>query len=176
MLTAFQAIGPLELRHLKAMGAINPALVGLGMRGPYLGIARAESVDGRLWAPSADGKRSIIVPAHDEEGALCDLIAFRSDKPLAWLGRTGAAWCLGADCLSDYLMDGALVRLRATPLDWLKAGGHGLCVVDWSAPEVRQLSHLANIDCPDARLASRLRSAIAATMPRISIGELQHAA
>jgi hypothetical protein len=71
------------------------------------------------------------------------------------------------------------VRLWASPLDWLRADCDGLCILDWSAPEVLELARLPSIRCQDKLLAERLREALSRPyrLPIITFGqELRDAA
>ena len=65
------------------------------------------------------------------------------------------------------------MRLWASPLDWLRADRNGLCILDWSAPEVLNLSRLRRIRCQDYILSEKLKEALSRPyrLPEITYGE-----
>jgi hypothetical protein len=153
------AATPLLLRRLQALGVSRPTVAQMGARHYFGGSARVIDIDDGLYAPSNEGAPHLVLPVF-EDGELVDLVAFSSGQPLAWLLRLGCGWSLG-------LLDGferhswePEVRLWASPLDWLRADRDGLCVLDWSAPEVLELARLPNIRCQDKHLAERLKEAL----------------
>ena len=150
---------PLLLQRLKTLGVPWSTIANMGARHFFGGSTRAVDTEDGLYAPSQDGAPHLILPVF-EDGELVDLVAFRSEQPLAWLLRLGVGWSLG-------LLDGferhgweQEVRLWASPLDWLRADCDGLCILDWSAPEVINLASLPNIRCQDEHLAERLKVAL----------------
>ncbi|MCA1653678.1 MAG: hypothetical protein ABR588_05965 [Sphingomicrobium sp.] len=166
------AAHPLLLRRLQALGVPWSTIAHMGDRHFFGGTSRAIAIDDGLYAPSCDGAPHLILPVF-EDGELVDLVAFTSEQPLAWLLRIGVGWSLG-------LLDGferhswePEVRLWASPLDWLRAGCDGLCVLDWSAPEVINLASLPSIRCQDHNLADRLKEALSRPyrLPVITYGE-----
>jgi hypothetical protein len=180
---------PSELR--RAAEAVTQSTIdrlrALGVRVEWLadyptypfGVLRAEAVGDGLFQASNDGSPHLILPVL-EDGELVDLIAFRAADPGGWLLRSGEGWCLGlADGLSSLVWRDA-VNLHATPLDWLRAEGDGLCILDWSAAlDIRQLDVLPHIICADQTTADNLRRAMTrpVRLPRISVmGALANAA
>ena len=159
-------------RRLRALGVSWPTIAHMGHRHYFGGSARVIDIDDGLYAPSDEGKPHLILPVV-EVGELVDLVAFTSDQPMAWLLRLGTGWSLGLiDGFERHSWEDE-VRLWASPLDWLRADRHGLCILDWSAPEVFNLSRLPNIRCQDDRLAERLRDALSRPLrlPTITYGE-----
>jgi hypothetical protein len=153
------AASPLLLHRLKALGVAWPTIARMGHRHYFGGSARVIDIDDGLYSPSDEGTPHLLLPVF-EDHELVDLVAFTSDQPLAWLLRLGVGWSLG-------LIDGFErhswqdeVRLWASPLDWLRADCDGLCILDWSAPEVLELARLPSIRCQDKLLAERLREAL----------------
>ena len=73
-------------------------------------------------------KTAIIIPARDEYLEHVDLVALDLDtgETATWLGRIAL---LGQEWLSAAMFDEPLL-VHETPLDWLRAGREGLCVVD----------------------------------------------
>ena len=89
-----------------------------------------------------------------ECGDIIDLIAWRSGDPARWFWRTGLGWALGTDWLTPR-WGNEPVRLFATPLDWLAGAGEGMCILDGSAPEIRELAALGAIEA-DEMIGRRL--------------------
>lgn len=163
---------PTLLHRLKALGVAWSTIAHMGARHYFGGSARVIDIDDGLYAPSSEGAPHLILPVFEDE-ELVDLVAFTSDQPMAWLLRLGTGWSLG-------LIDGferhgweQEVRLWASPLDWLRADRDGLCILDWSAPEVIKLDSLPNIRCQDHVVAKRLREALSRPyrLPIITYGE-----
>jgi hypothetical protein len=73
-----------------------------------------------------------------------DLVAWRPSDPTRWWTRLYSGIPLGDDQLFHAAYWEHPVMLRATPLDWLCAGGDGVCIVDWKtpAPELRTVPEL----------------------------------
>jgi len=163
---------PTLLHHLKALGVPWATIAHMGDRHFFGGSARVIEIGEGLYVLSREGKQHLILPVF-EDGKLVDLVAFTSEQPMAWLLRLGTAWSLGLqDGLERHICEQE-GRLWASPLDWLRADRDGLCVVDWSAPEVLELARLPNIRCQDIRLAERFLSALSrpCRLPVITYGE-----
>ena len=96
----------------------------------------------------------------------------------ASLARIGLGLCLGLDHGWERFHWDDEVELTTTPLEWLRGGAEGLCVVDWEAPELHMLSTLPRIVCPDPRAAAQLRQALVRPqhMPQITVKETRLAA
>lgn len=169
---------PPLLHRLKALGVPWSTIAHMGARHYSGGSSCVIDVDDGLYAPSDEGTPHLIIPVF-EDGELVDLVAFSSDQPLAWLLRLGCGWSLGLlDGLERHSWEDE-VRLWASPLDWLRADCDGLCVLDWSAPEVVELARLPGIRCQDQTLAKQLREALSRPyrLPEITFGqELRDAA
>lgn len=86
--------------------------------------------DGYRFEPDPHGIRSLTIAVPRMDGGLLDLVAFARGRCGA---LDGVAWALGEiDALAP-------TRLHDTPIDWLRAGGDGLCIVNWhSAPRILQ--------------------------------------
>lgn len=172
------AARPPLLHRLTALGVSWPTIANMGDRHYFGGSARVIDVDDGLYAPSADGEPHLILPVFERRN-LVDLIAFTSNKPLAWLLRLGLGWSLGLLDGLEHHSGKDEVRLWATPLDWLRAGCDGLCILDWSAPDVRELTRLSRIHCQNRALSEVLKEALARPnrLPEITYGEdIRHAA
>ena len=94
----------------------------------FCGVCRVR-VDGEFYAPDPDGEEALIVPVF-EEGVLVDLACLLGKDE--WFLRTGNGVVLGYDSLDDGWFGNPLVIFRS-PLDWLRSGCEGVCVVGaWS--------------------------------------------
>ena len=105
-------------------------------------------------------------------------MAFRSANPADWRLRTGLGLALGLDRGWERYHWQADVELSLTPLDWLRNGANGLCIVDWDAPELSMFACLPGITCPSREAAGQLRKALTRPkpLPPIFVKETQLAA
>lgn len=123
-----------------------------------------------------DGRNAIIVPAgaHSPiDGGwedIFDLVAFYLDQPGRWWVRAGEA-LLGENHLRDRFEDRRPARLVETPLDYLKAAGDAVCVLDWDHADPREaFAGLAVVECATHDLGRRLKRRIAdLSRPRFEI-------
>jgi hypothetical protein len=164
------AVQPMAVQRLHRLGVSWPTIGQMGARHYSFGVSPVVALDDGLFALSDSGPSHLILPVY-EDGELIDLCAFQSDKPHHWRLRVGAGWALGVeDGLADHYWAGR-VNLFSSPLEWLRQDCDGLCVVDWTAPEVHQLRDIANINCSDAPLAAMLGKALAqpVLVPNITI-------
>lgn len=95
-------------------------------------------------AGAADPGRAVIVPCGTWDGLnwqLDDLVAFKVDDPIRWWRRLGVADVLG-DAQGFTVEPKILV---ATPLDWLRIAGNGICLLDWSRDPVDVLMSAGSI-------------------------------
>ncbi len=105
-----------------------------------LAVARISMV-GRLWMPEPTGTPAFILPVWDgpapsiysgvENPVLIDMIAWRPDDLACWWYRTGEGDALGIDNLDLAHIEGWPISLHRTPLDWLRAGCRGACLLDY---------------------------------------------
>ena len=179
-----------HLDRLRALGCANSALAKVALDYPAFGAMKVQPISGGLYEPCEVGHPALILPVcypSHHAGLITptitlwpvlDLIAFRADNPANWLWRTGHGWALGADTLESW--QGQPVPVVATPLDWLRAGGDAVCVLDWQddSPAWPLLRCLPEIRASDDLLARKLGQAIARNTPRprIMVEALRHAA
>ena len=145
-----------HIDRLLSLGATGLAIATLGGREIPFGVANVERTGGGLYQPG-DGALHVISPVY-ADGEIIDLLAWRSGAPGNWAWRTGIGWALGSDMLLPR-WDSDPMRIFATPLEWLSAGGEGICILDWDAPELDGLRALENIEA-DEWIAQRLTRAL----------------
>lgn len=138
-------LGMGAVRKLQEMDVPLDFVGALYARGD-IGAARVNlSRDGQRFDPHGPTARLLV--AVREHGRMIDLVAAASHDPDQWALRTGEGWCLGHDILEraerGAFIDGrAELRIFATPIDWLRGRGAGLCVLDWNAAALAQLRAL----------------------------------
>lgn len=117
---------------------------------------------GAFWEPEGPEARLLI--ACCESGERIDIAALRSGDPAAVALRTGIAWCLGPEMIEEAHCAGFadqrfVLPLVSDPLEWLRARGRALCVLDWSRalPALRGLGEHVTIEC-DAGTGEALRA------------------
>lgn len=118
------------LARVLALG-VPAAFIGELCGAGDLGTARVSlSRDGaRFEAEGPDGRLLLGVR---EQGVLVDVVALAAHDPDQWALRRGEGWCLGYDSwLACEIGAAHELRLFATPIAWLHAGGAGCCVLDW---------------------------------------------
>lgn len=162
--------GAFAVRHLHRLGVSWETIAAMGEHHYSFGVGRISPIGNGLFEPSEDGRPQLILPVF-EGGALVDLVAFATSDPFGWRLRTGNGWALGLEWGLDELVDQENVTLHASPLDWLRGDCQGLCLVDWTSPQVAQLLQISNINCADERLASLIGEAVARhnRLPTINI-------
>jgi hypothetical protein len=166
---ASDAVRQIHLDRFRALGLTSATVADFAIENLF-GVANAEPIGGGHYQPGA-GAVHVILPVY-EDGELMDLCAFRSTAPGDWMTRTGQGWALGLKEGLGYHTFGQPLHLYSTPLDWLRGGWAGLCVLDWSSPEIRV--HLAGLDAvtvDDVATAELLRSALTrpVQLPQISV-------
>lgn len=170
------AVTAYHLRHLTSLGITWETIGELGRNHYSLGVATCTKGEDELYYLS-DGSPHLILPVYEEE-ELVDLCAFQSRNPTKWLLRVGSGWALGLEHGLGRHTCGDPVPLAVSPLEWLQRGAEGLCVLDWSAPEVHYLNDIDHIVCSSDRLSKHLRAALSKPVrfPKISIEEARLAA
>lgn len=162
-----------QVRRIWALGADRrfvARLIGAEM----LGIGRVTlSRDGSRWEPGGPDGRLLIGAV--DAGALVDVVAVSTSHPDQWALRTGHGWALGCEAIERVHAALAeerrpVLALHANPIDWLRAGGEGVCVLDWSRAalaELRALGERATIEVgPGA--AAQLKGMLAyGGLPRV---------
>lgn len=109
-------------------------LLALGL----LGAGRvAVAADGALFEPEGPDARLLLGAGYDVDelgrDTVAEVVALSTTCEDEWALLTGAADILGADVLEDAVAaERRFVRLYSTPMDWLRAGGAGVCVLQWN--------------------------------------------
>jgi hypothetical protein len=156
------------------------------------GVANVEPIGSGHYQPG-EGRLHIILPVI-EDGVLVDLVAFRPDTAADWLLRTGNSTALGLEEGTERWtwyqpaydrrhrekrhQVGQPAHLFSDPLDWMRGGGEGLCVVDWESPEIYRLDVLPELVCSTPTVAALLTRALSrpARLPKLSLMETRNVA
>lgn len=166
----------LHFHALERFGIARNLLCDLWRSDFGFGVCRARDVGDGLYSPG-EGEPHLVLPVR-EDGDLVDLCAFRSSAPEKWLLRSGQGWALGLERGLERHTWGDPVALAVSPLEWLRHGAGGLCILDWDAPELTYLLGVPNLVCSTREQASHLRAALSkpVRLPNISIEETRLAA
>jgi hypothetical protein len=158
-----RAVSAVTGRHLAAMerlGCTAPAIAAIGAKQAPFGVLKCDMRGKQFFEPTAEpfGIDAVVMPVMDE-GTVTDIIAWRTLAPEAWLWRNGDGWALGIDEIErPHLWDGFReITVHATPLDWLRAGGEGAVILDWSAAQhIRKIAMFDTIRCDHHTVKDRL--------------------
>jgi hypothetical protein len=116
--------------------------------------------------PYPDGLPALIVPAI-EDGSLIDLVAV-SLATGAVRTRYGEVDYIGHNALFERSCDGEPVPVFADAPSWLRAGGDGIFIVDWT--HIRShLGALPGLVCQTPALARRIRAVFEQALPPIHV-------
>jgi hypothetical protein len=165
-----------HLDRIRALGVTSSTIATLGAVQAPFGVMDCENIGGGIFQPGGDIPH-MVQPIFDD-GVMIDIVAWRTTEPQNWLWRTGAAWALNTDEIAANSWHDAPLAIDATPLDWLRNGASGLCILNWEAPELRQLLRVKSISAVP-HIARQLRGALMkpAYFPDIQTAEvLRHAA
>jgi len=171
-----------HLDHMQALGVSRSTIAEMGRSGWPFGVANVESIGGGNYQPGEGVPHSILPVV--EDGGLVDLVAFRSGSPDDWMLRTGNGFALGIqDGMAAYVRVEKdfwenSAHLFSNPLDWLRGGGAGICVLDWNSPEIYRLNMLAHVTVSDSATGKLLEQALRrpVRIPRIELMEVAHVA
>lgn len=173
---AVSAVRNVHLDCLANAGVPLKAVVKLGEELPPFGVCRTKALPDGAYEPDPAGALCVVMPVtvpapfapwgyELETLDTLDLIAFTTDRPAAWRWRIGDGWALGAQYLIEPMDE--LVRLVATPLEWLAQAGQAVCVLDWSdtSPIWPLLHYGPDLIVDDNALRIRLQAALRRTAP-----------
>lgn len=167
LVSEFQAAnGRLTQKHFDHMTSLGfPSSCWFGAPS-LVGLEFVETTDSNRYWPREHGNVHYVAPVltggpSGQLWDLLDLVVFKPSRPDQWWLRAGNGVLLGPDwpewCVT---LDNEPLYLHSTPLDWLRAGGQGSCIVDWSASLSLHLGSCADIICDTPELASRLHYAL----------------
>jgi hypothetical protein len=176
--SAIRNVKQRHLDYLRAQGVSKLTIAELGSRHFSFGVANVSDDGAGLYVPDEDGAPHLVLPVY-EDGVLVDLCAFTTAAPAKWKLRAGQGWALGLfDGFHRHWWHGGAI-LSSTPIDWLRNGAHGLCVLDWASPEVSRLADLETVEVENLTVANVLTKALTKPprLPKITFGEgIRHAA
>lgn len=150
------------LRRLLAMGVPLDFLLTM-LRRYEIAVSRVSMARSGLF--DLDAGEAHLLVAVREDGEIIDICAFKTSAPDEWGLWNGQGWALGHEHYAK-ARDGLANRvcIFATPMDWLRAGGKGLCVLEWDAVALGALRGLGadvTLECPDIGAAERLKQLLA---------------
>lgn len=113
------------------------------------------------WEPDETGFDALLMPVRDLGGEVIDVVAWEFGLPQHWWIRRGIATYAGEHAIYLANRQKQPVRLVATPAEYLKQWGQGMCILNWQA-DVRAIVNMAEqgIICETPQLAGRVRAAI----------------
>lgn len=178
----FSAVG-----YLRDLGA-SPRWLAEACGEGALGRARVTySRDGDLFdLAEGAGETAIILPV-TEDGVVTDLVAFDPRTPDRWALRCGDGLMLGWDqwhanahatVTGGGWREDPAVRLFANPLQWMRGGGEGLCLLAWTQATMAMLRALGperTIVCEDDHFAAVVAEKMAERprLPAVSVAPVE---
>ena len=169
---AFTSVKQPHLDALRNLGIAPATIARLGVEQAPFGVLSGTIDPDSLFVPG-DGPARVIQPIMSG-GVIIDLVAWRTLQPDAWSLRVGTGWCLGEDNLFG---DPAKpVLMSATPLDWLRNGATGFCVLDWASPQIGVLRNVERIAADRPELGKLLLHKLSRPerLPRLVTWEANH--
>ena len=172
--------------HAKAalnLGIPKSAMCG---RPPLVGVAAVEIDVGGWFQFSEDGDLALViadgVPGPMGWKTVDEVVAIRTKAPDEWWRATGAVpdFGFGKNAgLIDYKATlGEPIPLYETPRSWIRGGGDGLVILDWTLDPGEHFRGL-NLECETAALAMQLRkraAEAAAAGLDLTVRQVRHAA
>ena len=154
------ALDPLDEHHFARFAKLGiPTRVTFGLRSLY-GVGRIIPHSSGHFEIHESGTEALIVAEGEPDIPgwywLDDLVAFLPDQPGRWWLRRGAVDLLGAYNLDRHWRLEP-TPLHATPLDWLRGGACGVCVLDWTFDPFRTLVGGPALVADSADLRERLK-------------------
>jgi hypothetical protein len=130
------------VRHLLDMG-VPAAFLGQLTGAGDLAIADVDLRRSGTFEFGGPTRRLIL--AVRERGSVVDLVALSSSCADEWALLRGAADMLGGEMIDDAVAaERRELRLFSTPLAWLRGGGRGICVLDWTPAALAALRGLGS--------------------------------
>ena len=176
LIAAAKSVRQPHLDRLRSLGISPAVMAGIGRFQIPFGVTEAERLTDGYYRPG-DGPCHVISPVY-VNGQLIDLIAWQTGDPTSLASRTGLSWALGEDCLTMRSAWERPVAIHATPLAWWIAACDGLCILDWAAPEIRELGLVEVIEA-EQTIAARLHRILSTPnrLPKFIVNQgIRHAA
>lgn len=120
-----------HIDFLRAAGVTGHATIKAGMYGVSPIVIR-----GTAFEFADDGKEAFIQPVYFGDApawgshGLIDLVAWFPRRPDRFWTHSGDAWAMGEHLAEPWWLEEP-IQIWRRPLDWLRAGGSGLCVLEW---------------------------------------------
>ncbi len=145
-------------------------LLGCGMPG----IASIKPTNAGRFTFAEDGLTTVIIPACDTIPGmldanperhldhLVDLVAVDVNQPDRFWRRHGEALVLGNAYLEIASQEREPITVFKTPMSWLKAGGAGICILNWDWARDLLLDH--ELIAEDFDLGDLLEAALKPTI------------
>jgi len=142
-----------------------------------LGVLHGEIGGQRIFVPTGNPEHAIhLVTPVIERGRLVDIVAFRPEHLVAWGRRTGIGTVLVSPTIErawPFLRRPlASLTLHRRPIDWLRAGRQGACIVNWRSLDTGSIlgfREIGRITVPDSSIARRLTEAVTRPVERPDI-------
>lgn len=164
---AVREVRQAHLDALRGLGVPAWAIAHLGQHQPPFGVMTGTVDRSGLFLPG-DGPARVVQPVIIGR-QIVDVVAWRTARPDSWNLTTGLGWLMGEDQI--YTAPGEPVHLHSTPLQWLASGGQGICILDWSAPELASLRSLDAIEVAEPAIGKMLLERLSQPqrLPRITM-------
>ena len=109
--------------------------------------------------PIYDAETPAWAPLQHRFYGLLDLLAFEPARPDRWWLRRGQAPLLGSIYVGLALEAGCALPVYASPMNWIKANGQGLVILNWeTGPDL--LLDVGEFVAEDVALGNRLAAAL----------------
>jgi hypothetical protein len=170
----------------------DDALVSAGVPRSFLygtayryGVSPILTDRGGGYQPAESGELAIIIPAIPLVGPedprfpfddIGDLIAFYLRSPSKWWTRTGTIPALNCHAIDRAGVMGERLSIHRTPLDWLRAEGRGIVLLDRAANLRLLLGSVESFLVSDARLGEAIEQRMTHPYPKPQIFVSQKAA
>ncbi len=155
-------------RHSIHMPAIKAARERLGI----FPFGTAPHRDGESIRRDRNGDPVILLPEM-AGGEVVDVVVMRLSDPGEAVAIKQLCGVLGEEIADrDLYVDGQ-TNVWATPLDWLRSGCDGCCIIDWTRPPYSLMQ--GELICQTGDLARRIRSlfAVPSQGPRLLVRQDQ---